>query len=309
MDILVTGGAGFVGSNLALKLESQGHTVSVIDDFRTGRHDFLSEFSGKIYDIDLNGDVKNLERIFKPFDEVYHLAANADVRNGWQHERLDFEQNTLVTLNLLELCKKFKVQEFIFTSTGSIYGEAKRFPTPEDSEIPTQTSLYAASKFSSEAFIQAYASAGHIKATIFRLVSILGPRYTHGHIVDFVSQLELNPALLTVLGNGFQSKSYLHIDDCLRGLTELRSNSQVEVFNLGHPESMTVRESVSYICETLSLNPKIEYGTENRGWIGDNPRIELSISKANKFGWNPQITLRESVISTVEWLSLQKNQN
>jgi UDP-glucose 4-epimerase len=240
-------------------------------------------------------------------DSVFHIAANADVRDGWSHPRRDFDQNVDVTLNVLETSVRHGVPEFVFTSTGSVYGEPDEFPTPETAKFPLQTSLYGASKVAAESYIQAYAEGGKIRATIFRLVSVLGARYTHGHVVDFVRKLRRDPSRLDVLGNGHQVKSYMNVVDCVRALSTLRGESAAEVFNIGRDEFVTVRDSLGFILDELQIDPVVDYGTEPRGWIGDNPRIHLDVRKAAAHGWQAEKSIEESVRETVQWLLSNEN--
>lgn len=205
--------------------------------------------------------------------------------------------------------RKKNIKKILFSSTGSIYGEAKRIPTPENYEIPLQTSMYAASKFSAESFIQAYSEAYNIKSVIFRFVSVLGNRYTHGHVFDFYKKLSLNPKKLNVLGNGLQKKSYMHIDDCCEAvyyISKYKLSNKVEIFNLGFNGYCEVRDSVKWITNYLGLKPKIFYGKENKGWIGDNPFIFLDTKKINKLGWKPKKRIKESIEETLEYLVKNK---
>ena len=300
--VVITGGAGFVGSNLADQLVKNGDEVVVVDNFKTGQRSFLKNFEGEVIELDLVTEHEKMPSILKGADVVYHLAANADVRDGWKHPMLDHEQNTLVTLNLLDAAVKAECQEIVFSSTGSVYGEATKFPTNEMDEFPIQTSLYGASKVAAEAFIQAFAMGDRIKATIFRFVSVLGPRYTHGHVIDFVKQLTATPNNLKVLGNGKQKKSYMHISDCIDAVTRLRGKSNLEIFNLGHKSFCEVNDSIGWILQELKLNPEIVYTGGERGWVGDNPFIWLDVSKAEKSGWVAKKSIEESVLDTVRWL-------
>ena len=259
--ILVTGGAGFIGSNLVDALLAGSHRVRVIDNFSKGKKEFLSQnLSNPSLEI-VNADLLEVEVCKKAVagcDAVFHLAANADVRHGWDHPLVDIQQNTIVTQSLLESCRIEGVRKFVFSSTGSVYGDAKQIPTTEECPFPVQTSLYAASKLASEGLIGAYAEAGFIDATIFRFVSILGPRYTHGHVFDFVKQLLTDPTKLFVLGDGTQTKSYLHVNDCVAALVQsLTWHNSLGIFNLGTTEVVQVRESIALIVDALKCNPEI----------------------------------------------------
>jgi len=304
--ILITGGAGFIGSNLVDALISAGHDVRVADNFSTGFLEFIEHHKGmaaiEIVETDLV-DEQACSQVLAGCDVVYHLAANADVRFGWKQPLRDTQQNLVVTQNLLEACRKQGVRKFIFSSTGSVYGKAKQIPTPEDCAFPTQTSLYAASKLAAEGLINAYAEADVIDATIFRFVSILGRRYTHGHVFDFVKQLLEDPELLKVLGDGNQTKSYLHVDDCISALVRvLDGKSKLEIFNLGTNETITVNQSIDIICKSLHCDPIIDYSGGTEGWVGDNPHIFLDTTSARATGWSSVRTISESIQETVEWL-------
>lgn len=304
--ILITGGAGFIGSNLADTLIAAGHDVRIADNFSTGFHEFIDQHKGtaaiEIVKTDLL-DEQACSQVLVDCDVVYHLAANADVRFGWQQPLRDTQQNLLVTQNLLEACRKQGVRKFIFSSTGSVYGKTNQIPTPEDCAFPTQTSLYAASKLAAEGLINAYAEADVVDATIFRFVSILGRRYTHGHVFDFVKQLLGDPKRLKVLGDGKQTKSYLHVDDCTSALVRvLDGKSKLDIFNLGTNETVTVNQSINIICKSLNCDPIIDYSGGTEGWIGDNPYIFLDTTSARATGWSSVRTISESIRETVEWL-------
>lgn len=305
--VVVTGAAGFIGSTLVDSLLNQGIKVLGIDNFNTGRIEFLKDafndpkFTLLREDLFCGADLSN---VFIGMDAIFHLAGNADVRFGSNHPTRDLEQNTIATHRVLEAARVAGVKKFIFSSTGSVYGEAVLFPTPEDAPFPIQTSLYGASKLASEGMISAYAESFGMQVWIFRFVSILGPRYTHGHVYDFYEQLMQHPAQLTVLGNGHQKKSYLHVQDCVNAIyVALKSaTSSVNIFNLGLNEYCKVRDSITWITDELGLKPNVTFGTENRGWIGDNPLIYLDIDKIRKLKWRPQYSIEESVRDTVSYM-------
>ena len=306
MHALVTGAAGFIGSNLVDRLLEAGHRVTGIDNFSTGREEFLeqarrSERFGLVR-ADLLA-AEGWQEALEGVETVFHLAANADVRFGPLHPRKDLEQNTIATVNLLEAMRKAGVRRIAFASTGSVYGEARRIPTPEDAPFPVQTSLYGASKLAAEGFIEAYAEAFGFEAFIFRFVSILGERYRHGHVLDFYRQLRSHPDKLTVLGNGRQKKSYLYVQDCIDGvlLALERAGERVNIFNLGTDEFCEVNDSVAWICDYLKLRPEITYTGGDRGWVGDNPFIYLNCSKIRALGWQPKLSIRESVLRTLRY--------
>ncbi len=308
MKVIVTGCAGFIGSHLVDSLLARDVEIVGIDNFSTGRKEFLatarSNRNFELHELDLQ-DSKMLPALFEGVDFVYHLAANADVRFGADRPRIDLEQNTIVTHNVLEALRISGVQNIVFSSTGSIYGESPTSPTPENAPFPIQTSLYGASKLACEGLIQAYTETFGLQSWIFRFVSILGPRYSHGHIFDFYKQLKEHPDYLTVLGNGYQRKSYLHILDCIKAIEVAieSSKKKVNIFNLGVDSTCEVRESVEWICEKLGLEPKVDFGTDRRGWVGDNPHIHLATDEINALGWEPKYSIREGVESTVEYLA------
>lgn len=305
--VIVTGAAGFIGSHLVDELLKSECQVFGIDNTSTGKYEFLkSALSNSNFEFirdDLLTSV-SLHNYFEHADTVYHLAANADVRFGKDHPRRDLEQNTIVTHNVLEASRIAGVKKFAFSSTGSVYGEARIFPTPEDAPFPLQTSLYGASKLASEGLVQAYTETFGIQSWIFRFVSMLGPRYTHGHIFDFYKQLIEDPTKLKVLGNGHQNKSYLHVSDCISAIkiALAQAKDNVNIFNLGSADSCEVRDSIKWIIDEMGVNPTVEYGIESRGWIGDNPLIQLETTKIESLGWKPKYSIEEAVRDTVRYL-------
>lgn len=307
VHFFITGGAGFIGSSLADRLLSDGCKVTVYDNFSTGFEEFLKDAAGdKNFHI-INDDLLNtgsLTRAMKGCDFVFHLAANADVRFGTEHPRKDLEQNTIATFNVLEAMRENKINKIAFSSTGSIYGEAAVIPTPEDAPFPVQTSLYGASKLAGEGLIQAYCEGFGFQAWIFRFVSILGERYTHGHVFDFYNKLLENPREMDVLGDGHQKKSYLYIQDCIDAMLFAidKAKEKVNIFNLGTNEYCQVNDSIQWITSHLGLQPELKYTGGDRGWIGDNPFIFLDAGRINKLGWHPKFSIRESVIKTLEYL-------
>lgn len=307
MKILVTGGAGFIGSHLTERLLQTGHEVSVYDNFSTGQRQFLkaAEDDGRfeLFEADLL-DETTLDSSMQDVDFVWHLAANADVRFGTDRPRRDLEQNTIATSNVLEAMRKNNVQNIVFSSTGSIYGEASVIPTPESCPMPTQTSLYGASKLACEGLISAYCEGFNMRGWIFRFVSILGERYTHGHIFDFYRKLLENPSNLAILGNGQQRKSYLYVHDCLDAMFQAVENAsdRVNILNLGTDEYVQVNDSVDLITSYLGLAPERSYSGGERGWIGDNPFIFLDCNRIRSLGWSPQYSIREGILKTLKWL-------
>jgi len=303
----VTGCAGFIGSNLVDRLLLAGHEVVGYDSFVTGQERFLERAKGGARFTLVRGDTLDRDALAAAMagcDFVFHLAANADVRFGTEHPRMDLEQNTIATFNVLEGMRANGIRRLAFSSTGSIYGEPRVFPTPEDAPFPVQTSLYGASKLAGEGLIQAYCEGFGFQGYIFRFVSILGERYTHGHVFDFYAQLRRDPRTIRVLGNGQQRKSYLYVQDCIDAIFVAleRADARVNIFNLGTDESCQVKDSLSWICEALGVNPERNYTGGERGWIGDSPLIHLDCARIRALGWQPQLTIREGVLRTVQYL-------
>jgi UDP-glucose 4-epimerase len=305
---LVTGGAGFIGSNLVDRLLAQGHEVVVYDSFVSGKREFIRDAEAsprfKLVEGDLS-DTALLNAAMNGADFIFHFAANADVRFGTQHPDKDLKQNTIATFNVLEAMRANGVKKIAFSSTSSVYGEAKVIPTPEDAPFPVQTSLYAASKLAGEGLITAYCEGFGFQSWIFRFVSILGTRYTHGHVFDFVKKLRTDPNELHILGNGLQRKSYMDVEDCIDSImvATQRANEKVNIFNLGTGDACIVNESIGWICERLGIKPKLTYSGGDRGWIGDNPVIQLDVARIRALGWSPRFSIHDGVIRTVDWLT------
>lgn len=305
--VFITGGAGFIGSSAADHFLARGFEVVAYDNFSTGYRSFIASALGHPRFSLVEGDTLDLEamtRAMKGSHLVLHFAANADVRFGTEHPRKDLEQNTIATFNVLEAMRANGVKRIGFSSTGSVYGEAAVIPTPEDAPFPIQTSLYGASKLAGEGLIASYCAGFGFTACVFRFVSILGERYTHGHVFDFYRSLRRDPTRLRVLGNGRQRKSYLYVQDCLDAIVRAFDVVQegFHVFNLGTDEYCEVNNSIGWICERLNLKPTLEYTGGDRGWIGDNPFIFLECSKMRALGWAPKLTIREGIIRTLDFL-------
>lgn len=307
MRCFVTGCAGFIGSHLTDRLLALGHDVTGYDNLSTGHTAFLREACSNSRFRLVEGDVldcRSLSKAMASSESVFHLAANADVRFGVEHPTKDLQVNTIGTVNVLEAMRATGAKRIVFASTGSVYGEATVFPTPENAPFPIQTSLYAASKIAAEAFIEAYSESFGIQAFIFRFVSILGERYTHGHVFDFYKQLKAHPEVLHVLGDGKQRKSYLYVQDCIDAILTAveKSTQRVNVLNLGTDEYCEVTDSIRWICGELGVTPEVRYGGGDRGWIGDNPFIFLDCSAARSLGWRPKLTIEQGILRTVRYL-------
>ena len=307
MRCFVTGGAGFVGSHLVDRLLADGHEVTAYDNLSTGREVFLARARahGGFRFVHADAlDLPALTRSLAGHDIVFHLAANADLRFGTEHPRRDLEQNTVATFNVLEAMRATGGRRIAFASTGSIYGEPDVFPTPETCPFPVQTSLYGASKLAGEGLIAAYCAGFGFQGYVFRFVSILGERYSHGHVFDFYRKLRANPSEIEVLGDGRQRKSYLYVQDCLDAmLTVLReAREPFNVYNLGTDHYCSVDDSLDWICAYLGVQPRRRYTGGERGWIGDSPFIFLDTSRVRALGWEPTLTIRQAVERTLEYL-------
>lgn len=314
--IFVTGAAGFIGSNLVDRLLADGKTVVGWDNFSTGQRKFLAGAQKNKNFKFIEGDNLDLPALTKAMagcDTVFHLAANADVRFGLEHPMKDLQQNTIATFNVLEAMRVNGIKRIAFSSTGSVYGEAEVIPTPETAPFPIQTSLYAASKVSGEGMISSYCEGYGFEGYVFRFVSILGERYTHGHVFDFYKQLLDHPDHLKVLGDGSQRKSYLYVQDCLSAIlhvmgrgTAKQAKHGVQIYNLGNDEYVRVNDSIRFICGALGLKPQLEYTGGNKGWVGDNPFIFLDTKKIQATGWKTSLTIEQGIKRTLQWL--QQNQ-
>ena len=307
----MTGAAGFIGSNLVDRLLGDGEVIVGYDNLSTGMPEFLASARRYRNFTFVHGDLldtRALSEAMRGASRVVHLAANAVVRVGLAHPRKDLEQNTIATFNVLEAMRANNVSEIAFSSTGSIYGETAVVPTPEDAPFPVQTSLYGASKLACEGMIAAYAEGYCIKARIFRFVSILGPRYSHGHVFDFMMQLAKNQNRLHILGDGKQRKSYLHVDDCIDAMLRALNagDEHIAIFNLGTDEVCQVLDSVNWIIRRLKLSPLLSFSGGRQGWIGDNPLIHLDTSRIRGLGWRPKRNIREAVELTVDWLDTNR---
>jgi len=295
-SILVTGGAGFIGSHLVERLLLDNE-VTVLDNFSSGRIEFLEPYRD-IPDFHLlTGDLMNpkiLDNAVSGKDFIFHLAANPDVKLGAEDTHVHLEQNVLATYNLLEAMRKNDVRQMAFTSTSTIYGEAARVPTPEDYGPLLPISLYGASKLSCEALISSYCHTFQMQSWIYRFANIVGERGTHGVLVDFIRKLRENPGKLEILGSGKQRKSYLEVKDCVRAMIHAveHSTGEVNVFNIGSEDSVDVTEIADIVVGQMGLDG-VEYnytgGIDGRSWRGDVKLMLLSIEKIKMLGWSPEL--------------------
>jgi len=313
MKAVVTGGAGFIGSHVVEDLIKKGFEVVVIDNLSSGNPDNLKNayVSGRVKlvvdDLKVYGSWINE---FRDANVVYHLAANPEVKTSITNPRKHFEENVLATFNVLEACREYKVKNLVFASTSTVYGDAKTIPTPEDYSPLEPISIYGASKLASENLILSYSLIYGIKSLILRFANIVGPRQTHGVVVDFINKLRLNPSTLEILGDGTQRKSYLHVQDLIEGINVAErylreSNLRYLVINVGNEDWITVKEIADLVVSEMNLSnvtyvfkPATEDG---RGWVGDVKFMLLDISKLKSLGWRPKYTSKEAIRSTIRW--------
>jgi UDP-glucose 4-epimerase len=303
-NVFVTGGAGFIGSHVADTLLARGARVTVYDNFSTGFREFLPKHEHcRVVEGDLL-DQKTLDEAMRGAQFVFHLAANADIKDNLKDPRKCIDQNIVATQNVLEAMRSAGVREVAFSSTGSVYGDAETIPTPEDAPFPVQTSIYATSKVAAEGLLSSYALGFDFRTWVFRFVSLLGPRYTHGHVMDFWRKLRRDPSRLEVLGNGKQKKSYLYVGDCVAAMLVAidRARDAINVFNLGHDDWIDVDSSIGIITRTMGVKPRLDYGGGERGWVGDSPRILLDTKRIKSLGWAPTKTIEESIVETLKFL-------
>lgn len=301
MKCIVTGGAGFIGSHLTDRLLREGNEVTVVDNLSGGKFQFIEHHMDdphfKFVKEDLSTDGL-ISSSFKGADMVFHLAANPDVRSGVTDTRTPLTQNIVATFNVLESMRAAGVRKIAFTSTSTVYGEAAVVPTPENYGPLMPISLYGASKLACEALISSYSHTFDMQSWIYRFANIIGSRGTHGVIFDFIGRLRANPEKLTILGNGRQSKSYLHISDCVDGMlfAVKNSNDPVNIFNIGSDDRFDVTGIARVIAAEMGMQAvEFEYTGGDRGWKGDVPFMTLSISKLKALGWKPVRNSEESV--------------
>ncbi len=305
---LVTGGAGFIGSHLVDALVDSGQKVRVLDNFSSGREEFLlhHEDSGRveIFRADLL-DMDAVKKSMRGVEMVHHLAANPDIRLGTEVTDTDLKQGTLATYNVLEAMRMEGVSKISFSSSSAIYGEADQMPTPETYGPVMPISLYGASKLGSEALITAWAGTFGADAWIHRFANIVGPRGTHGVIFDFIHKLKRDPSRLEVLGNGMQEKSYMSAEDCVKAMIHLigHCDKTVNLYNLGTGDTCSVRRIAEIVVEESGLEGvSIEYTGGDRGWAGDVPKTSLEVSRLLETGFRPNLASEEAIRHTARAL-------
>lgn len=312
MRTLVTGASGFIGSNLVETLLGQGKKVIGIDIDKNKKY-LLSEcIDKKNFEI-IWDDINNIENYLNrlnDIDEVYHLAASADIRRSYEEPGIDLKNNVLGTNAVLEVIRKKEIKKLVFSSSSSIYGETKVIPTPEEVSNIKPISMYGASKLANEAFIHSYSDLYGIKAWMFRFANVVGRHEHRGVIIDFVNKLKKDSSELEILGDGNQTKSYFDVSDCVNGLINIPlkdSNTSSEIYNLGNMETIKVKKLAKVVCDELDVNPKFKYTGGDRGWKGDVPNTILSVDKALNVGWKPKYSCEEAIRRTVKYLINKKD--
>lgn len=308
-SILVTGGAGFIGSHLVDALLAENE-VTILDNFSSGKREHIAHHQSnsgfKVIEANMH-DLFSLKEAVAGKDMVFHLAANPDVKLGAEDTRVHFDQNILATYNLLEAMRKEDIKRIAFTSTSTVYGDAKTMPTPEDYGPLIPISLYGASKLACEALISSYCHTFDMQSWIFRFANIVGERGTHGVIVDFVRKLREDPKELEILGSGKQRKSYLEVKDCAAAMIHCVDHSleQTNIFNIGSADSVDVTGIADIVVEQMGLSGvKYRYtgGIDGRGWRGDVKLMLLSIDKITDIGWRPEYNSADSIKAAVDAL-------
>lgn len=309
LSILVTGGAGFIGSQLVDKL-METNKVTVFDNFSSGKLEHIAHLQNnddfRLIEADLFNE-QALEEALEGKDLVFHLAANPDVKLGAQDTQIHLQQNVLATYALLESMRKTSVKKIAFTSTSTVYGEAQIVPTPENYGPLIPISLYGASKLACEALISSYCHTFDMQSWIFRFANIVGKRGTHGVLVDFINKLKKNPAELEILGSGQQRKSYLEVKDCADAMIYAveKSSDQTNIFNIGSVDAIDVTEIADIVVDSMGLSGvKYRYtgGFGGRGWRGDVKIMQLSIDSIVSLGWRPNHNSQESIKTAVDCL-------
>jgi UDP-glucose 4-epimerase len=307
MKYFVTGGCGFIGSHLVDRLMEMG-SVTVYDNLSNGKQELIAHHIGKkgfkFVKADLL-DVKTLTKELKGHDFVFHIAANSDVRIGESKPGLDLEQGPVVTANLLEAMRLNSIKKIAFSSSSVVYGETEVFPTPETYGPELPISLYGAAKLGAEGLITAYCGTYGFQAWIYRFANIIGPRGTHGVLVDFMGKLRKDPKHLEILGDGKQKKSYLTVEECVDSMLFIVKNSHdnVNLYNLGTKDQITVEHIAELLVLELGLkNVKFQYTGGSVGWAGDVRAMLLDTTKLNKLGWSSKLNSEKAVLHAIKHL-------
>jgi len=302
MNILITGGAGFIGSHVADRLLAQGHFVVCADNLSLGKIANIAHHKNnpRFRFIKLDAaDLKQLRAVFKRyrFGCVFHLAANSDIQAGAKYLDVDFKNTLLTTFTTLRCMKEFGVKQLVFASSSAVYGELDK-PLKEETGPLFPISYYGAAKLASEGFISAFCENCGIKAWIIRFPNVVGERTTHGVILDFINRLKKNPKELLILGDGSQKKPYLYVQDLVEAILFVwkKAQGKVNCLNAGVSSASRVSTIARIVVEEMGLKKvKFKYTGGDRGWVGDVPRFSYSLSKIHSLGWKASRTSDEAV--------------
>jgi UDP-glucose 4-epimerase len=314
MEILITGGAGFIGSHLADKLLGKGHKVTAFDNLSLGRLENL-ETAMQNSDFEfIRGDIVNIDEFFKIFETrkfgvIFHMAANSDIAVSHSNISVDFDNTFLTTYNTLLAMKKFDIKDIVFASTSAVYGEVSH-AVDEDFGPLFPVSHYGAAKLASEAFISSFCENYGFKAWITRFPNVVGERATHGAVYDFINKLKVNPSELEVLGNGEQNKPYLYVKDLVDAIIQVweKTSDNINYFNIGTETRTKVKEIAQMVIEEMGLDAKIRYTGGTRGWVGDVPEFSYKLDKIHSLGWRTTVSSNEAVRKSIKYILEQKNE-
>ncbi|HTZ62443.1 MAG TPA: NAD-dependent epimerase/dehydratase family protein [Thermoplasmata archaeon] len=301
--VVVTGGAGAIGSVLVAELLARGREVRVVDNLSSGRRDHLPPVDGRrlsLHAADLR-DPAQYEGAFAGATELWHLAANTDIRKGTDRPGLDFDDGIVATYRVLEAARRHGLRRAVYASSSVVYGFPTVFPTPESYGPLAPQSLYGAAKLSGEAWFSAYAHTYGLRVHLFRFANIIGPHMTHGVLVDFFAKLAADPTRLEVLGDGRQAKSYLRTEDCVAAMLTAtdRTHDPVNVFNLGTRDRISVREIAEKVVAAHGGRARIEFTGGTQGWVGDVPQQLLAVDRIRALGWEPRWNSAEAIDRTI----------
>jgi UDP-glucose 4-epimerase len=305
LRVLVTGGAGFIGSHIVDRLVRDGYRVRVVDNLSSGRLENIKHhLESRSVEL-MVGDLKDPQVALKAVegvDTVFHFAANPEVRVSTTNPEIHFNENIVATFNLLEAMRRKNVKELVFASSSSVYGEPEEIPVDENAPI-RPVSVYGASKAACEVLIHAYSKLYGIKAVVLRYANVVGPRLRHGVVWDFINKLLKNPTELEILGDGKQVRSYIYIDDAVEATITAwrRTEASYEVYNIASEDWITVDEVAEEVIKAMGLsNVRKMYKPvlHGVGWPGDVKRIALKIDKIKRLGIKPAMNSREAVRAT-----------